>query len=387
MSSDIWNIFDSINESFKNFEENNETEDFEERELNGELNGELKGEEEENSIKIEEEQPIEEIQSSKILKKKKTPKQPQTPSLNVKTESPKCVNCNLDTHLVNNNEMIICENCGADNGSIVDYNAEWRFYGGDDNRKTANPTRCGAPSNYLSESSLGVVILGRGYETYRKLNRWDGLSYKERSLISILNKIVQKANIDNVPQSIIDATMNKYKIISNNYIKRGSSRESLIGACFLNALRDKGMIRSTEEIAKLFDIKPKKLSKGCNEFTELMFAKDKEYVKNIKPVNSCDLIEKFCGTLNISEDYTRIAIKCAQIIDTLGICQENNPKSIAVGCVYLISVEYSIGYSKREIAEKCATSEVSVNNTYTQMLQFKKYLIPKRIATTTETTK
>ena len=53
-------------------------------------------------------------------------------------------------------------------------------------------------------------------------------------ILDILNKIALKANIDNVPQSIIDATMNMYKIISQDYIKRGASRESLIAACFFN---------------------------------------------------------------------------------------------------------------------------------------------------------
>ena len=137
------------------------------------------------------------------------------------------------------------------------------------------------------------------------------------------------------------------------------------------------MIRSTDEIAKLFDIKSKKLSKGCNEFTELMFIKNKEYVKNIKPIESKDLIERFCLLLDIQETYVKIAVKASLIIDQLGICQENNPKSIAVGAIYLISQAYNLGFSKREIAEQCRTSEVTVGNTYSQMLKFKKYLLPK----------
>jgi len=82
------------------------------------------------------------------------------------------------------------------------------------------------------------VILGHGFEMYRKLNSWNGLTYKEKSMITILNNITQKANIDNVPQSVIDATMKMYQLISKDYIKRGTSRESLIAACFFNALRD-----------------------------------------------------------------------------------------------------------------------------------------------------
>ena len=289
-----------------------------------------------------------------------------------------CYNCKKSDFLLMDGEMIVCTYCGVENDSIIDYNAEWRYYGSDDNKRSSDPNRCGIPMNpIIPDTSLSTVILGKGFEIYRKINSWNGLSYKQRSLIAILNKIATKANIDNVPQSIIDATMNMYKIISQDYIKRGASRESLIAACFFNALRDQGMIRSTEEVAKLFDIKSKKLSKGCNEFTELMFSKNKDYVKNMKPIESKDLIERFCALLDIDEDYCKVAIRAAILIDKLGICQENNPKSIAVGCIYLISHNYNLGFSKKDISEQCKTSEVTVTNTYSQMAKFKKYLLPK----------
>jgi transcription initiation factor TFIIB len=336
MNAEVWNLFNQINESFNNID----------------------------SLKVESDNETNsDCESFKVdnLKDKKI-----------------CFNCNETDFLIMDSEMIICTFCGVENDSIIDYQAEWRYYGNDDNKRSSDPNRCGVPTNpIIPDSSLSTVILGKGFEVFRKLNSWNGLSYKQRSLIAILNKIALKANIDNVPQSIIDATMNMYKIISQDYIKRGASRESLIAACFFNALRDQGMIRSTDEVAKLFDIKSKKLSKGCNEFTELMFSKNKEYVKNMKPIESKDLIERYCTLLEIDEGYIVVGIKAAILIDKLGICQENNPKSIAVGVIYLISQNYNLGFTKKEIADLCKTSEVTVSNTYTQMMKFKKYLLPK----------
>lgn len=289
-----------------------------------------------------------------------------------------CCYCKEESTLIVDNEMITCTSCGTENDFIIDRNAEWRFYGNDDNKRSSDPNRCGMPMNQIiSDSSLSTVILGRGYEIYRKLNSWNGLTYKEKSLIAILNKIAQKANIDNVPQSIIDASMKMYKIVSKDYIKRGTSRECLIAACFFNALKDNNMIRSNEEVARLFDIKSKKLSKGCNEFAELMYQKDKDYVRKMRPIDSKDLIKRFCMLLDIDDKYVDIAHKAALLVDKLGICQENNPKSIAVGCIYLISQNYELGFTKKEIAEQCHTSEVTVSNTYGQMVKFKKFLIPK----------
>ena len=168
-----------------------------------------------------------------------------------------------------------------------------------------------------------------------------------------------------------------YQIISKDYIKRGTSRESLIAACFFNALKDNGLIRSNEEVAKLFEIKSKKLSKGCNEFAELMFAKDKDYVKKMRPIEPKDLIERFCSLMDLDEKFIKIGTRISVLVDKLGICQENNPKSIAVGCIYFISQNYDLGFSKKEIADQCHTSEVTVSNTYNQMNKFKKYLLPK----------
>jgi transcription initiation factor TFIIB len=336
MNIEIWDLYNEINTSFK-----------------------------EDSIK--EDSLTEELEENSLCNIK-----------DLKNNKKICLNCKQSDFLMVDSEMVVCTFCGAENDSIIDYNAEWRYYGADDNKKSSDPNRCGTVTNrVLPELSLSTVILGKGFEVYRKLNSWNGLTYKERSLIAILNKIAVKANIDNVPQSIIDSTMRMYKIISQDYIKRGASRESLIAACFFNALRDQGLIRSTDEVAKLFDIKTKKLSKGCNEFTELMFSKNKEYVKNIKPIESKDLIERFCTLLEIKVEYIPIGIRCAILIDKLGICQENNPKSIAVGIIYLISQHYNIGLLKKEISDSCKTSEVTVTNTFNQMFKFKKYLLPK----------
>jgi transcription initiation factor TFIIIB Brf1 subunit/transcription initiation factor TFIIB len=351
MDSNIWDLFVQIKKSSEN----------------SELSLDKNEDKNENIIKNENENDI--IKNISFINK--------ILSSNKLNSNDRCINCNETDCLQNESEIIVCIKCGVDNGPIIDYDQEWRYYGNDDNKRSSDPNRCGVPNNSLiNETSLSTVILGKGYETYRRLNSWNGLTYKERSLINILNSIAQKANIDNIPQCIIDKTMIMYKILSEDYIKRGASRESLIAACFLNALRDKGMIRSTDEIANLFEIKSKKLSKGCNEFTELMFNKNIDYINHIKPIEPKDLIERYSTLLNFTENHIKVAISCSTIVDKLGICQENNPKSIAVGCIYLISQTYNLGITKKEIAEKCKTSEVTISNTYIQMNKFKKYLLP-----------
>ena len=120
----------------------------------------------------------------------------------------------------------------------------------------------------------------------------------------------------------------------------------------------------------------KKLSKGCNQSYEIMYKKDPNFIKQLKPTEPKDLITRFGSILNIDNKYKQIAINAAILADKLGICQDNNPKSIAVGSIYLISQIYKLGYSKRSISELCGTSEVTISHTYTQLYRFRKYIIP-----------
>ena len=70
--------------------------------------------------------------------------------------------------------MIVCTECGVENNKIIDYKSESRWYGSDDNKRSSDPNRCGMPMNQIiSESSLSTVILGHGFEMYRKLNIFD----------------------------------------------------------------------------------------------------------------------------------------------------------------------------------------------------------------------
>ena len=80
-----------------------------------------------------------------------------------------CVYCLEENCLITDNDMITCTLCGTENDHIIDRNAEWRFYGNDDNKRSSDPNRCGMPTNQIiSDSTLSTVILGRGFEFYRK---------------------------------------------------------------------------------------------------------------------------------------------------------------------------------------------------------------------------
>jgi transcription initiation factor TFIIB len=286
-----------------------------------------------------------------------------------------CIECGKD-NLLNDGEYITCLSCGVQNGQIIDHNQEWRNYnneGGNDQ----DQSRCGMPLNpLLPDCSLTTVILGKGNECFKKLNSWNGMTYRERSLINVLNQISKKAKLGNIPNCIVDKTIAMYRILSEDHIKRGESRESLIAACLLYALKDKNITRSANEISNLFGIKNKKLTKGCNEFTKIMYEKNSDYIRNIKPIEPEDLINRYCDILEITQPYKNYAINVSKTTDYLGLCSENNPKSIAVGAIYLIVQAYDLNLTKKDISEKCITSDVTITKIYNSMVKYQDYLLP-----------
>ena len=194
-----------------------------------------------------------------------------------------CINCKSN-NLSNYTENIICEACGCSNGRIIDNKQEWRNYGYKDNRNVSDPSRCGFPINLLTpNSSLSTIILSKSYNKYARLNTWNGISYKERSLINISNNITRIARRGNIPICITDKAISMYKMLSSKKIKRGTSRQSIIAACILYAMKDKKMCRNNVNIASLFDLKKKKLSKGCNQFNQLMYAFNSDYFHKMIP--------------------------------------------------------------------------------------------------------
>ena len=61
-----------------------------------------------------------------------------------------------------------------------------------------------------------------------------------------------------------------YKTISETKISRGSNRIGIIAACIYYACKECNVPRSTNELAHIFDIDVKVMTKGCKNFTEIM---------------------------------------------------------------------------------------------------------------------
>lgn len=296
----------------------------------------------------------------------------------IKIGAIKCLSCGAIDNMDYNEDVLLCMICGAENGQQLDDKAEWRYFGSEDTRHNKDPTRCNYNSMPSFMTSLSTTILGSGTQTYRRMNQWNSTTYKERSCLTILNYIKQKAILDKVPQKVIDKTYGLYELVIKSKVRRGKKRERLIIGCYLHALRSNGIIKDIDELCKLFNITASHISKGYNEFINMIEEHDKSYVKNIKSTSLSDYIDKYGYDLNINDMYIEIIKTIALRGDKINLCHQNNTKSTAIGYIYFTSISFKLGLTKRYITEITKISDITLTHIYNALSEepkIKRYLL------------
>jgi len=297
-------------------------------------------------------------------------------------EEIQCVNENCQSIEFNfeGNEYI-CVSCNMVQNKVMDTNAEWRFYGSEDN-KSSNPTRCGMPVNqFMPKSSIGSVIGMENtankffqYTRMRKYHLWNSMPYKERSLFTILNSINVQAGNSGLSQTIIDDAKVLYKKLSEEKISRGDNRHGLIASSIYMSCKSNNVPRSAKEVAKMFNLNISIMTKGCKKFNEIMNI-------NFDSSTPEDFIKRFCTKLNRS-DIVDTCIHVIKKADEYSIVAENAPPSIAAGVIYLVSNIGKHNITKKQISKVCDISEVTINKCYKKLATYTKFIFPEELLKT-----
>jgi len=281
-----------------------------------------------------------------------------------KEEKIKC--CQKEENYLINDGIIQCKVCSNTISNICD-NAEWRYYGVNDN-KTSDPTRCGMPINtLLPESSVGSSVSfknnSKSMSQIRRYQQWNGMPYKERSLYKVFNEITTVCRDNNIPVIIINEAKSLYNIISKTKISRGSNRVGIIAACVYFACKECNVPRSSKEIADIFKITITIMTKGVKKCQEIIYMNKQSnkrllYKESIKPQ---DFIDRFCNKLNIKDDQILDIKKICEIVIQNNITSENTPPSIASGCILYFAKKNKLAITKKDISGICKISEVTIN--------------------------
>ena len=95
------------------------------------------------------------------------------------------------------------------------------------------------------------------------------MPYRERALYNVFESIQIRAVNNGIPLCIIEEAKNLYKKISEIQINRGSNRHGIIASCIYKACILQGCPRSAKEIAHIFKLNIKHMTKGCKKFVKL----------------------------------------------------------------------------------------------------------------------
>lgn len=287
-----------------------------------------------------------------------------------------CFNCNSSNIMLEDGNHV-CNSCGTLCERHIDTTAEWRFYGHEDN-KHSDPTRCGLPTNdLLPDSSLGTIIgnkMGECYEMrlIRKYHMWNSMSYKERTLYNIFDTLTVNAVNNGIPGTIVDEAKAMYKKISEMKLSRGENRSGLIASSIYMSCKTHNVPRSAKEIAKIFNLKPTTMTKGCKKFQELLQIELASSTPN-------DFIMRFCSKLNLDTEIKDLCMHVVETADELSIICANTPPSIAAGCIYLVCTVCNIPIEKKELAKACDISIVTISKCYKLLNLYCSYLFPPEI--------
>ena len=310
----------------------------------------------------------------------------QNKNIDTTLDEYQCIDCH-STNLLYEDGGLSCAVCGIKQPKKLSQDAEYRFYGATDSR-CSNPERVGMPtSTLLPEASMGSLIQQRHFDNSAmkrmvQYNSWNQMPYKERSLYKICCRIANRSSRAGLPPIIIDRAKELYSIVKEVNISRGDNRDGLIAACVWFACKDIGVPRSSKEIAEIFDIKLQDMTKGIKFFREnWRLASNNDQINN-ESSNPLNYIERYCSPLpiNISVKHLAEFIAVKAILENY--VDDNTAPSIAAGSIFLACQIMGSSISKKQVAESCKTSEVTISKCFKKLNDYKKDLLPKEILKT-----
>jgi transcription initiation factor TFIIIB Brf1 subunit/transcription initiation factor TFIIB len=298
-----------------------------------------------------------------------------------------CPDCITDAHVDIEEEEAICRKCGYSFGYEVTSSAEYRWFGADD--RSPDPTRVGNPVNpLLPESSLGTRIVARPGESramqkIRQYHLWNVMPYRERTLWNVFEGLQVRAANAGISGAILEETKQLYAQVSPLCICRGQQKEALMAACLFESLKRHDTPRRPAEIAEIFKIDMKLITRGVKQFAGLLDEHLHAAARKEEPQVGTDVDEKPKAPVILNPVATPstnfrhylepailrletpramlgamedLAIQLGNLLDELGVCPETTPPSLAACSIALATQRLGFPKTNQEIAGVCGIS-------------------------------
>ncbi len=227
------------------------------------------------------------------------------------------VNVCVHEHILDENGLTMCYDCGEEINRILSRDKEWRYYGQSDTRHNSDPNR----------------VQQRKTEERTIFKDVENMDFSEK-IVSSANKI--------------------YIQVTKGQIFRGNSRKSIIFASIFHAFKMSGKPQSHELLITTFGLTRKIGLKGLKHIA--LYAPKTSDIRTvyITPVNLVEeIMDKFKATIEQKQEviqlYNRIKNKSSRL-------NRSRPQSTAAAMVY-----YWIKYKNKEISIKEFTSKINLS--------------------------
>ena len=254
----------------------------------------------------------------------------------------------------------VCSNCGLVDDNFIDEAPEWTS-GITDDGKVNDPSRCGNPNPnpelFSQNWGKGTIISTKGFSSYEnkrmaKINFHMSMNHKDRSLFHAYRDIDEACHT--LPDCVLKDAKIMYKKFNEEKLTRGAVRLGVKANCVLYACRLAKHPRTTKEIADMFGIQSKDISRTTQMFKDNILGQTKKnYV-----TKAFDVMQRLLNSFDVKKDER---LKCIKLCDQTEDCvslMSKTPNSVASAIIFKV-----IGYkvTKNEMCEKCSVSIPTLN--------------------------
>ena len=284
----------------------------------------------------------------------------------------------------------------------------------------------------MPESSLGTMILaGDGSRLMRRIKRyhmWNMMPYRERTLWTIFEGLQVRAANAGIGTAVIEEAKELYAQLTMTASCRGQSqRDAMLAACLWEALKRHDTPRMPKDIAEIFTVPLKLVTRGIKNFQNLLAmrsgaqqtgtyanpsmpsmpsmpslpctdkekdpAKESDTVLQARSNQRRAVWQKTVARTTTYEDFispflTNLSVPMAHAstlehlvrhvcekVEELGIVPENTPPSLTASVIAFCCSELGVVIGHADIARTCGISPVTIQKCLKRLQPWKEKLI------------
>jgi len=271
---------------------------------------------------------------------------------------------------------LICPECGLVVGDrVIDVGSEWRTFSKDKDSK--DMSRVGDAQNpLLSGSDLSTIIEkpsgppgSSDSSGFAHFNNRRTMSNSDRTLIHAFREIASMCDRINLTTNIKERANKLFKQVYESKFLRGRSNDAISAACLYIACRQEGVPRTFKEVCAISRISKKEISRSFKLIVKKMET-------NVEVITSGDFMSRFCSNLGLPAVVQRAATCIAKQAVDQDLVSGRSPISVAAAAIYMASQASKEKKSQKEISEVAGVAEVTIRQSYKQMLPNASKLFP-----------